>query len=133
MGIWKDAKEKYEAKVAQQRHAALQQRMEAVVTQARAARAQGLTIFQVTLEIAENERTMLPSSQGWDGYNTRRVEHGGSSEILSAVQAEGWELAHFSASALQTGSVSRDKFLSSGQETGFSGVLFGVYVFRRAQ
>ena len=53
------------------------------------------------------------------------------SNTLDAIEAEGWQLAHAGYVFRMTGSVSRDKFLSSGQQAAVSGEVIGVYIFRR--
>ncbi len=54
------------------------------------------------------------------------------SDILSGVCAEGWELAAGSCVFVHEEEVSRDKFLSSGQNIAIKGRTVGYYVFRRS-
>ena len=52
-----------------------------------------------------------------------------SNEIQS-VEGEGWRLEHANYIYRITGSVSRDKFLASGQQEAVSGEIIGIYIFR---
>jgi hypothetical protein len=86
--------------------------------QAVAAREQGRGFFQVQLspgQVAEQ----WPVSVG--------ITH---PDVLSQIEAVGWELEHVNHVWVQTGAVSRDHFLTSGQDIGVMGELVGIYLFR---
>jgi hypothetical protein len=63
--------------------------------------------------------------------DTRKSEttHG---DVLGEIEKEGWQLEDVGYVFEQTGSVSRDKFASSGQTASVTGNIVGVYLFRRA-
>ena len=50
--------------------------------------------------------------------------------MLGNIEREGWELIHVGFVFKETGSVSRDKFLSSGQMVNTTSETWGVYLFR---
>lgn len=50
---------------------------------------------------------------------------------IEQIESEGWTLANAGYVFQETGSVSRDKFLSSGQQEAVSGRILGIYIFRR--
>jgi len=52
--------------------------------------------------------------------------------VLDRIEAQGWRLEHASYVYRVTGSESRDKFLSSGQQEAIRGEIVGVYIFRSA-
>ena len=51
---------------------------------------------------------------------------------IEQIERAGWRLEDAGYVFQQTGSVSRDKFLASGQQEAVSGRVLGVYTFRRA-
>jgi hypothetical protein len=53
--------------------------------------------------------------------------------ILNSICTEGWELVNASFVFEELGSVSRDKFMSSGQNVAVRGTIIGYYVFRRSE
>jgi hypothetical protein len=56
---------------------------------------------------------------------------GGPVATLNTVADEGWELVNGSFVFLETGQVSRDKFMSSGQQVAVAGKVVGYYLFKR--
>lgn len=50
---------------------------------------------------------------------------------IEQIESEGWTLDNAGYVFQETGSVSRDKFLSSGQQEAVSGRILGIYIFRR--
>lgn len=50
--------------------------------------------------------------------------------LLTEIELEGWELIHAGFAFHETGQVSRDKFLTSGQSTSTTGRTVGIYLFR---
>lgn len=59
------------------------------------------------------------------------VSLGSAGEILTAIEAVGWTLEHAGVAFRPTGTVSRDRFLASGQQESVAGSMMNVYVFRR--
>ena len=49
---------------------------------------------------------------------------------IEDIESEGWVLINDNYVFQVTGSVSREKFLSSGQQEAVSGQLIGIYTFR---
>ncbi len=85
--------------------------------------------FQIQLELSEVARSAWSSS--YQSYSVRKKAKAGHADTLSAIEAVGWHLEHAGYVYVMTGQISRDKFLSSGQETGVMGKVEGVYLFRR--
>ena len=54
----------------------------------------------------------------------------GHADVLEAIEAEGWRLEHVGYVYRVISTVSRDKFLSSGQQEAVTGEIVGVYLFR---
>lgn len=65
-----------------------------------------------------------------DTHSTRRSD---STGLLEAIEAEGWKLDDVGYVFQPTGSVSRDKLMSSGQTEQISGKIVAVYLFRAAE
>ncbi len=59
--------------------------------------------------------------------NTRSQSHVGT---LAAIESVGWRLEHVGHVFVVTSESSRDKLLSSGQQTAVSGNTIGIYLFR---
>ena len=92
-----------------------------------AAQAEG-HIFQIALPLHSTQRTLAGIVSG---DKTVKVTEGNHTDVLSAIESEGWKLEHAGYVFQQTGSVSRDKLMSSGQTAAITGEIWGVYVFRR--
>lgn len=101
------------------------QENESPAEQARAAKAAGARLFQVSLPLS---RTVGHTVAMIGAYaSTKDTRHG---SILDSVEAEGWKLEHAAYVYRVTGSVSRDKFLASGQQEAVHGEIVGIYIFR---
>jgi len=98
------------------------------VSRARAARDAGARLFQIALPLSQTEGFAIALSRTVS--STRTTEH---ASMLDAIETEGWHLEHCNYVYRITGSVSRDKFLSSGQQEAISGEIVGVYIFRRSR
>jgi hypothetical protein len=96
--------------------------------QARAAFEAGLELFQVALPLEETVRTVGGFITGDKTTTSRAYAH---ADVLDEIECEGWLLQHADYVWAQTGAVSRDKFLSSGQTEAITGRIIGVYIFRR--
>jgi hypothetical protein len=79
---------------------------------------------------------MSPLSGTFSGIISRdklgvKVTTGAHADVLSFIESEGWRLEQAGYVFQQTGSVSRDKLLSTGQTASVTGDIWGIYVFRR--
>lgn len=95
------------------------------VHRARAARASGARLFQASLPLSQTSGHTVALVGAYVATTT--TEHG---SVLDAIEAEGWRLEHSGYVYRVTGSVSRDKLLSSGQQEAVNGEIVGVYIFR---
>lgn len=98
--------------------------------QARAAIYYKQAWFQVALPLSVTQRTTMGVLSG-SHQDVRRTEtlH---NETISLIESEGWQLWHVGYVWQQTGSVSRDKMLSSGQVAAVTGEIIGIYLFKLA-
>jgi hypothetical protein len=96
--------------------------------QARKARMAGHRYFQMDMWIDNTYYVRTPGQTGGVASETRRNERLG--EILTHVEAEGWELINAGFVFREAGQVSRDKWLSSGQQVTTTGSTVGIYLFR---
>lgn len=95
--------------------------------QARSARAHGNRFFQLSLPLSSTERTFSGVMSGDKTMATRAMD---PTDLLGAVEGEGWRLETADYVFRETGSVSRDKLLSSGQTAAVMGEIVGIYLFR---
>jgi|CXWL01.1.fsa_nt_gi hypothetical protein len=93
--------------------------------QARAAKAAGVRLFQLALPLSQTTGHAVAMVGTYASTTTAR-----HASILDSIEAEGWRLEHAAYVYRVTGSVSRDKFLSSGQQEAVHGEIVGVYIFR---
>lgn len=105
------------------------------VGRARAAREAGDRIFQIDLPIERTARTVLSYlSYGAGGGNVATKKQMTSmGQVLEAIEAEGWVLESADFIYKPTGSISRDKLLSSGQTAETTGEIIGIYLFRAVE
>src|SRR5688572_1172747 len=94
---------------------------------AREARQSGAHWLQIALPLSQTERTAMGVITG-DHNGVKRTSLG-QEETLAAVESEGWALWNAGYVWQQTGSVSRDKLLSSGQVENVTGEIVGIYLF----
>lgn len=118
-------------KTAKEAERDLQEFLASPVGQARTAYEAGDVYFQFAAPITETKRTAM-GVLGGDKDAMKRTEqtHG---DVLGQVEKEGWKLADVGYVFEHTGSVSRDKLMSSGQTASVTGDIVGVYLFRRAE
>lgn len=83
-------------------------------------------LFQIDLPISETLGVVVAMS----GTYTSDVNFNNAS-ILEGIESEGWKLENTGYVYRVLGTVSRDKFLSSGQQEAISGEIVGIYIFRR--
>lgn len=98
---------------------------------ARSAKTSGQRYFQIELPIHDTGRTW--QSMAFGDVQTKTTHSGGQGAVLTEIEEEGWELIHAGFVFQETGQVSRDKFLSSGQSTQTTGQTFGVYLFKATE
>jgi hypothetical protein len=92
---------------------------------ATAARDAGPEFFEIQLEVGTHTGTAsFGSAQG-----QRRTSS--SAAILGEIEQVGWRLEHASYLYMMTGETSTKKVLVTGDQTVISGVMVGVYLFRR--
>jgi len=103
----------------------LQEPVQTPVERARAARSAGARLFQVTMGVSETVGFVKELSG--TVTSTRTAGH---ADVLEAIEAEGWRLEHVGYVYRVISTVSRDKFLSSGQQEAVTGEIVGVYLFR---
>jgi hypothetical protein len=94
--------------------------------QARQAFERGDHLFQYDIDVRNSSAFVIAMGKG---HTLTSVTD--PIVILNAVCDEGWDLVNGSFVFHETGSTSRDKFLSSGQRTAVSGAVIGYYLFRR--
>jgi hypothetical protein len=99
------------------------------VGQARTAYEAGDLFFQFAAPISETKRTVMAVLGGSKDMTKNETTHG---DVLGEIEKEGWQLEDVGYVFEQTGSVSRDKFASSGQTASVTGNIVGVYLFRPA-
>lgn len=95
---------------------------------AREARAAGEMFYQVTLPVSQRQHFAGASINPNGGYRAPKITS--HAVTLGMIEAEGWRLESAGYVFEQTGQVSRDKFLSSGQQIATSGRVLGIYLFR---
>ncbi|GAA2494869.1 hypothetical protein [Terrabacter carboxydivorans] len=98
------------------------------IGQATTAKEQGQGFFEIQLKVGSSQR----DSTVWGGNNfaLSKVNTQSHAGTLAGIEAVGWRLEHVGYVFLITGESSRDKFMSSGQQTAVSGELVGIYLFR---
>jgi hypothetical protein len=95
---------------------------EAPYGQARSAKLAGDRYFQIEIPLDWTTRSGRMSVTG--------SKHSGQGRTLTDIEAEGWELIQAGFVFKETGQISRDKFLSSGQQVNTTGETWGIYLFR---
>jgi hypothetical protein len=123
-------RQKAEDKAKRQAQKAEEQFRASPIGQATTAFDEGDGFFEIMLPISQTRRTMFAPGT-YDGYSVKTQRSGSHGDLLSRIEAIGWRLEHVGYVFQMQGSVSRDKLLSSGQETGITGAIMGVYLFRR--
>jgi hypothetical protein len=99
------------------------------IGQARTAHEAGDMFFQFVAPLSETRRTVMAVLGGSKDMKKTETTH---ADVLGGIEREGWRLDDVGYVFEQTGSVSRDKFYSSGQTASVTGNIVGVYLFRRA-
>jgi hypothetical protein len=119
---------KEEQRAAEQAEKERQELLASPVGQVRTAHEAGDMFFQFAAPISETKRTVMAVLGGSKDMRKSETTHG---DVLGDIEKEGWQLEDVGYVFEQTGSVSRDKFASSGQTASVTGNIVGVYLFRR--
>jgi hypothetical protein len=98
--------------------------------QAVSAKVAGDGFFQVELEHSRISRNFMEFGMDYDAHGVSQKKHPTRADLLSEIEKVGWRLEHVNHVWVQKGAISRDKFLSSGQEVGVTGEVIGIYLFR---
>lgn len=120
-------------KAAKVRGAAEEAFLRSPVGRATAARSEGAGFFHVELEMSEIGRSNLDLLVGYNGAPGVERKRAGHCDVLAQVEDIGWRLEHVGYVYVETGQVSRDKLLSSGQQVATQGKTVGHFLFRRAE
>ena len=98
------------------------------VGQASTAKTQGQGFFEIQLQVGSSQRdSTIWGDNNFALDNTKSQTHVGT---LAAIERIGWRLEHVGHVFVVTSESSRDKFLSTGQQTAVSGNTIGIYLFR---
>lgn len=97
--------------------------------QARTAKLAGDKYFQVEMPIDSTAQTAYGKAVA-DPKRIATKKHRGQGQMLGYIEKEGWELVHAGFVFKESGQISRDKFLSSGQQVTTTGATWGIYLFR---
>lgn len=85
-----------------------------------------MNIYQIDMPLSQTTgRTVAMTGAYADSTKTKDY-----SNVIQSIEKEGWHLDHVGYVYRITGSVSRDKFLASGQQEAVSGEIVGIYIFR---
>ena len=122
--------QKANAKAEQQRQAEEAAWWNTPPGQARQAREQGRKVLQLAFPLESRTRTAMGVFGGDSTSSGMKVESQDHAGLIEEVEAEGWKLDHAGYVFKETGSVSRDKLLSSGQTGSVTGEVVGIYLFR---
>ncbi len=99
--------------------------------QARLAKEEGRQFFQFMANVSQTTARIRSFSD--IGDPTARLEkQSDTATDIETVESEGWRLEHAGYVFQQTHSLSKDKFMSSGQKEAISGNIVGIYTFRSA-
>jgi hypothetical protein len=96
---------------------------------AQAAKEKGARIFQISIPLSKTTANVVPMI----GAFTQGREVETHTTVLDSIEAQGWRLEHAGYVFRVTGSESRDKFMSSGQQEAVAGEIMGIYLFRAVE
>lgn len=100
------------------------------VEMAATAKEQGQGFFEVQLLVGSSQRdSTMFGSNNFAVTNKNVQTHAGT---LAAIESIGWRLEHVGHVFVVTNESSRNKFLTSGQQTAVSGETIGIYLFRNS-
>ena len=115
------------AERARQEEARRQAWLASPVGRAVSAREAGSGFFEIQLEVGVSRRDVAWGSSDWEQERSTTAH----TDVLSAIEAEGWRLEHAGYFFMPTGESTADRFLGTGQNVAVSGVTLGAYLFRR--
>ena len=123
-----DETQKAAERAAKEQERARREFLASPIGQATTAKEQTQGFFEIQLKVGSSQR----DSTVWGTNNTnisqnKTETHAGT---LSAIEAIGWRLEHVGHVFVVTSESSRDKLLSTGQQTAVSGDTIGIYLFR---
>jgi hypothetical protein len=123
------------AAAAEAKHRAQQEKafLASPVGRATTAFGEGAGFFHIQLEMSEIGRSGLDTVLGYSGGLGVERKRGGHSDVLAQIEDVGWRLEHVGYVYMETGQISRDKLLSSGQQVATLGKTVGHFLFRRAE
>lgn len=98
--------------------------------EARVAFEGGAKVFQYEADVSSMRAVVKPIFLGSSAIGKEAIARGPVA-TLNAVCDEGWEIVSGSFVFVETGQVSRNKALSSGQQVAVSGRVRGYYLFKR--
>jgi hypothetical protein len=103
------------------------QESESFVERARRARSEGHTLFQVSIPLSKTERDSYLFT-----FTATTDMTQPATEIVEAIEAEGWRLEHVGYVFEQTGHITGARLLSllEGERAAVMGNIVGVYLFR---
>ena len=126
-------RQKADEKTAKERAVAEDAFVRSPVGRATAARARGAGFFHVELEMSEVGRSNLDLLVGNSGASSVERTRAGHGDVLAQIEDVGWLLEHVGYVYVETGQVTRDKLLSSGQQVATLGKTVGHFLFRRVE
>lgn len=101
------------------------------IGQATTAKEQSQGFFEIQLKVGSSQRdSTVFGTNNTNIAQTKTQTHAGT---LAAIEAVGWRLEHVGHVFVITSESSRDKLLSSGQQTAVSGDTLGIYLFRNVE
>lgn len=133
MGFFSKSPEEIAAREARKKAEADKRAAEAFAAtppgRARAARAAGARTFQIDMPLSTTKGEAIPMMMAI-AQSTPTTD---PTTVLDGIEAEGWRLEHVGYVYRILGSVSRDKFMSSGQQEAMHGEIVGIYLFRASE
>ena len=115
------------AEQARQQEAQRQAWLASPVGRAVTAREAGDGFFEIQLQVGVSRRGVGWGSPDWEEERSTTAH----TDVLSAIEAEGWRLEHVGYFFMPTGESTADRFLGTGQNIAVSGETVGAYLFRR--
>lgn len=126
-----DEQQKALERAAKDQERARQQFLASPIGQATTAKEQSQGFFEIQLKVGSSQRdSTVFGSNNTNIAQTKTQTHAGT---LAAIEAVGWRLEHVGHVFVVTSESSRDKLLSTGQQTAVSGDTVGIYLFRNVE
>jgi hypothetical protein len=101
--------------------------------EARLAFQSGAQVFQYQADVKSTKAIVQALSKARPKETLASRLGRGPVATLNAVCNEGWELINGSFVFVETGTVSRNRALATGQQTAVAGTVIGYYLFRRCE